>query len=145
VTRDGNGWRIGDILGHAERLDHGRLRVSLNGVWRTISAMLDQHVVTLRDNGLTWRLTVPDPLAAADEEEDAGDRLVAPIPGLVTRVMTAVGDHVVRGQVLVVLEAMKTVFQLSAPADTVVASVSCAAGEMVQEGQMLVGFGEAAD
>ena len=49
-----------------------------------------------------------------------------------------------RGQVLVVLEAMKTVFRLAAPADTVVASVSCAAGEMVQEGQMLVGFGEVA-
>jgi hypothetical protein len=32
------------------------------------------------------------------------------------------------------------VFRLAAPADTVVASVSCAAGEMVQEGQMLVGF-----
>jgi 3-methylcrotonyl-CoA carboxylase alpha subunit len=145
VTRDGNDWRIGDILGRAEPLDHGRLRVSLNGVWRTVSAMLDQHVVTLRDNGSTWRLTLPDPLAAFDEEEAAGDRLVAPIPGLVTKVMAAVGDHVTRGQVLVVLEAMKTVFRLSAPADTVVASVSCAAGEMVQEGQMLVGFGEAAD
>jgi 3-methylcrotonyl-CoA carboxylase alpha subunit len=57
--------------------------------------------------------------------------------------MTSVGDRVTRGQVLVVLEAMKTVFRLSARGDTVVASVSCAAGEMVQEGQMLVGFGEA--
>ena len=118
--------------------------MSLDGVWRTVSATLDRHVVTLRDNGSTWRLTLPDPLAAADEEEDAGDRLVAPIPGLVTQVATAVGDRVTRGQVLVVLEAMKTVFRLAAPADTVVASVSCAAGEMVQEGQMLVGFGEAA-
>ena len=145
VTRDGSGWRIGDIPGRAEPLGSGRLRVSLNGVWRTISAMLDQHVVTLRDHGSTWRLTLPNPLAASDEEEDAGDRLVAPIPGLVTQVMAAVGDHVVRGQVLVVLEAMKTVFRLSAPADTVVASVSCATGEMVQEGQMLVGFGEATD
>jgi 3-methylcrotonyl-CoA carboxylase alpha subunit len=144
VTRDGAGWWIGGILGTAERLDRGRLRVSLDGVWRTISATLDQHVVTLRDGGSTWRLTLPDPLAAADEEEDAGDRLVAPIPGLVTQVAATVGDHVTRGQVLVVLEAMKTVFRLAAPADTVVASVSCAAGEMVQEGQVLVGFGEPA-
>jgi 3-methylcrotonyl-CoA carboxylase alpha subunit len=144
VTRDGAGWRIGAILGAAERLDGGRLRVSLDGVWRTVSATLDQHMVTLRDNGLTWRFSLPDPLAAADEEEDAGDRLVAPIPGLVTQVMAVVGDRVTRGQVLVVLEAMKTVFRLSAPADTVVASVSCAAGEMVQDGQVLVGFGEAA-
>ena len=140
VTRDRTAWRIGDIAGIAERLHDGRLRVSLDGVWRTVSATLDQHVVTLRDNGLTWRLTLPDPLASADEEEDAGDRLVAPIPGLVTQVTASVGERVTRGQVLVVLEAMKTVFRLSARADTVVASVSCAAGEMVQEGQMLVGF-----
>jgi 3-methylcrotonyl-CoA carboxylase alpha subunit len=93
---------------------------------------------------MTWRLTLPDPLAPADDEEDAGDRLIAPIPGLVTQVLTAVGDAVTRGQVLIVLEAMKTVFRLSAPADTIVASVSCAAGEMVQEGQMLIGFAEAA-
>jgi 3-methylcrotonyl-CoA carboxylase alpha subunit len=146
VTRagvgEGAGWRIGWIPGSAERLDDARLRVSLDGVWRTVSAIVDQHVVTLRDNGQTWRLTLPDPLASADDEEDAGDRLVAPIPGLVTQVMASVGDQVTRGQVLVVLEAMKTVFRLSAPADTVVASVSCSAGEMVQEGQMLVGFGE---
>jgi 3-methylcrotonyl-CoA carboxylase alpha subunit len=140
ITRDGAAWRIGPIRGTAERIDAGRLRVSLDGVWRTVSATFDQHVVTLRDNGATWRLTLPDPLAASDDEEDAGDRLVAPIPGLVTQVMAAAGDMVKRGQVLVVLEAMKTVFRLSAPADAVVASVSCAAGEMVQDGQMLVGF-----
>jgi 3-methylcrotonyl-CoA carboxylase alpha subunit len=143
VTREGAAWRIGSRLGMAERLDFGRLRVSLDGVWRTVSAAIDQHVVTLRDNGATWRLTLPDPLTAADEEEDAGDRLVAPIPGLVTQVAASVGDRVTRGQVLVVLEAMKTVFRLAAPVDTVIVSVSCAAGEMVQEGQMLVGFGEA--
>jgi 3-methylcrotonyl-CoA carboxylase alpha subunit len=144
VTRDGPAWRIGGLVGAAERSGDGRLRVSLDGVWRTVIAVVDQHVVTLRDNGLTWRLTLPDPLAAADDEEDAGDRLVAPIPGLVTQVTASVGDRVTRGQVLVVLEAMKTVFRLSAPADTVVASVSCAAGDMVQEGQLLVGFEEAA-
>ena len=144
VRREGMAWRIGDVLGAAEHAGVGRLRVSLDGVWRTVSTILDQHVVTLRDAGLTWRLTLPDPLAPGDDEEDVGDRLIAPIPGLVTQVLAAVGDSVTRGQVLVVLEAMKTVFRLSAPADTVVASVSCAAGEMVQEGQMLVGFGEVA-
>jgi biotin carboxyl carrier protein len=60
----------------------------------------------------------------------------------VTQVLAVVGEAVTRGQVLVVLEAMKTVFRLSAPADTVVGAVSCAAGEMVQEGQVLVRFGD---
>jgi len=91
---------------------------------------------------VTWRLTLPDPLAAADDEEDAADRLVAPIPGLVTQVVVADNERVTRGQVLVVLEAMKTVFRLTAPTDAVVATVSCGAGEMVQEGQVLVAFGD---
>ena len=143
VTREGDAWRIGDIVANAERLDAARLRVCLDGGWRTVLAILDQHVVTMRDGGATWRFTLPDPLHASDDEEDAGDRLVAPIPGLVTQVLAAEGDHVTRGQVLVVLEAMKTVFRLAAPADTVVAAVACAAGEMVQDGQLLVSFAEA--
>ncbi len=144
ASREGDAWRIEGILAHAEPVDAATLRVCLDGVWRTVTAILDQHVVTLRDAGATWRFTMPDPLHAGDDDEDAGDRLVAPIPGLVTQVLAAEGDQVTHGQVLVVLEAMKTVFRLAAPADTVVASVSCTAGEMVQEGQMLVGFGEAA-
>jgi len=142
VRREGDAWRIGEIVARAERLDAARLRVCLDGAWRTVLAILDQHVVTVRDGGVTWRFTLPDLLHASDDEEDAGDRLVAPIPGMVTQVLTAAGDQVTRGQVLVVLEAMKTVFRLAAPADTVVGAVSCAAGEMVQEGQLLVSFGE---
>ena len=141
-TRAGTAWRLGELLGTAEKLDDGRLLVSLNGASRMVNATIAQHVVTLRDQGLTWRLTLPDPLAPADDDEDAADRLVAPIPGLVTQVLAAIGDRVTRGQILVVLEAMKTVFRLSAPADTHVMSVSCAAGDMVQEGQILVGFGK---
>jgi 3-methylcrotonyl-CoA carboxylase alpha subunit len=130
------------MVASAHRLDTAVWRVALNGVWRTVTAVQDQHVVTLRDHGQTWRLTLHDPLAGDDEAEDAGDRLVAPIPGLVTQVMVTAGDTVTRGQVVVVLEAMKTVFRLAAPADTVVAAVTCAAGEMVQEGQILVRFGD---
>ena len=143
VSRDGDAWRIGETRARAERLDGARLRVCLDGTWRTVLAVLDQHVVTLRDGGATWRFTLPDPLHASDDEEDAGDRLVAPIPGMVTQVLASPGEAVTRGQVLVVLEAMKTVFRLAAPADTTVAAVACAAGEMVQEGQVLVSFAEA--
>ena len=140
VTRDGAAWRIGGVSCTAERSGGGRLRVSLDGVERSVTATLNHHIVTLRDNGLTWKLTLPDPLAADDDEEDASDRLVAPIPGVVTEVAVAAGDAVTRGQVLVVLEAMKTVFRLTARADAVVETVSCAAGDMVQDGQVLVGF-----
>ena len=43
---------------------------------------------------------------------------------------------------MVVLEAMKTVFRLTAPSDGVVATVSCRVGDSVVEGQLLVAFVE---
>ena len=85
---------------------------------------------------------MPDPMAAAVEEADAGGRLVAPIPGQVTHVQAAPGMAVTQGQVLVVLEAMKTVFRLSASSDGVVATVSCRVGDSIVEGQLLVAFAD---
>ncbi|HEX2941333.1 MAG TPA: biotin/lipoyl-containing protein, partial [Rhodopila sp.] len=144
VTREGTHWRlqtsVDSILGAAVPLPDGQMRVSINGAWHVVLPHIDGHVVTLRWQGATWRLSLLDRLEAADEEEDSADRLVAPIPGQVTQVAVSAGDSVERGQVLVVLEAMKTVFRLAAPADKVVAEVSCAVGEMVQEGQLLVSF-----
>ena len=67
-------------------------------------------------------------------------RLVAPIPGQVTQILAEPGRQVARGETLVMLEAMKTVFRLAAPADAVVDGMACRAGDAVQEGQLLVRF-----
>jgi len=114
----------------------------LDGVRGRVVAMRDGESITVRRNGETWRLQLPDPMAAAAEEDEAGGRLIAPIPGQVTQVSAEPGMPVTRGQVMVVLEAMKTVFRLAAPADGVVATVSCQVGDSVVEGQLLVGFAE---
>ncbi len=55
---------------------------------------------------------------------------------------TLAGQAVRRGDVLVVLEAMKTVFRLSAPADAVVSEITCRPGDAVEEGQVLIRFVE---
>ena len=116
----------------------------LDGDRQRVSVIHQGEFVTVRLNGETWRLRLPDPIAAAAEEDDAGGKLIAPIPGQVTAVAAEPGMAVARGTVLVVLEAMKTVFRLGAPADGVVASVSCRAGDAVEEGQVLVSFVEEA-
>jgi 3-methylcrotonyl-CoA carboxylase alpha subunit len=143
ATHDGHTWRIDNRPVQAVPQQAGTLRIGIDGSWRTVIASHTGDAITIRDAGQTWHLTLPDPLTTDDDEADAGDRLIAPIPGQVTQVAVKPGDHVKRGDILVVMEAMKTVFRLTAPADAVVATVSCAVGETAQDGQVLVTFAEA--
>jgi 3-methylcrotonyl-CoA carboxylase alpha subunit len=144
TVRAGGAVAVGgqSFAGTATRLGDDRYALSLNGVRSHMLAARDHAGLLLRLDGETLRLRVPDPDAASDEEAAGGNRLLAPIPGQVTAVHAKPGDAVTRGQVLVVLEAMKTVFRLAATADGVVETVSCAAGDAVQEGQTLVSFQE---
>ncbi len=63
--------------------------------------------------------------------------LVAPMPGLVLRVLADVGATVRAGQSLVVLEAMKMEQTVTASADGVLAELRVKAGEQVSTGQVL--------
>jgi len=63
--------------------------------------------------------------------------LTAPMPATVRKIAVEPGQPVRRGDVLIVLEAMKMELPVRAPADGVVATVNCREGEMVQAGQEL--------
>ena len=73
------------------------------------------------------------------DSDDAGPAgsLLAPMPGVVRRVLAEVGTVVTAGQPLLVLEAMKMEQTVAAPADGVVAELRAKAGEQVSAGQIL--------
>jgi biotin carboxyl carrier protein len=66
--------------------------------------------------------------------------LSAPMPATVIRINVAPGDTVKKGDTLLVLEAMKMELPVRAPADGVVETISCRAGELVQAGVTLIHF-----
>jgi acetyl/propionyl-CoA carboxylase alpha subunit len=68
--------------------------------------------------------------------------LAAPMPATVIRLQSASGDRVSRGDVLIVLEAMKMELPIRAPADGVVTAVNCRIGDLVQPGTALIEFDE---
>ena len=79
-----------------------------------------------------------------DEEEEASSReartgeIRAPMTGRVVRVEGVPGAVVKKGQVLVVMEAMKMEYRLAAPRDGVVQGVHCKEGDSVDLGRKLV-------
>ena len=79
--------------------------------------------------------TVPDARAAAVTAGDGAVR--APMPGRIVQVAAAAGEAVVRGQTLVVLEAMKMEHTLAAPYDGQVAEVAVREGQQVAEGAVM--------
>ena len=75
--------------------------------------------------------------SATPEKTALAGSLLAPMPGLVLRVLAEVGTVVTAGQPLLVLEAMKMEQTVTAPADGVVAELRAKAGEQVSTGQVL--------
>jgi 3-methylcrotonyl-CoA carboxylase alpha subunit len=139
-----DGWCV--VAGNTEitarhaKLEDGRLHALLDGMRLSASIHRDGATISLRHAGQSWHFRLPDPIARAGDEEGGDDRLLAPLPGQVTQLMASEGQEVARGDVLVVLEAMKTVFRLTAPRAGRIETISCRVGEMVREGQILIQF-----
>jgi 3-methylcrotonyl-CoA carboxylase alpha subunit len=64
--------------------------------------------------------------------------LVSPMPGRVRRVEVAAGDRVERGQVVVIVEAMKMEHAIRSPREGIVGSVLFQEGDLVDAGVELV-------
>ena len=99
--------------------------------------------VTVFDGAIGYAFAVPDPLARADEAAAGTGSLRAPMPGLVKLVRAAKGDAVVKGQPLLILEAMKMEHTIAAPHDGMVAEIATE-GSQVTDGTVLVRFAEEA-
>ncbi|MER8415991.1 acetyl/propionyl/methylcrotonyl-CoA carboxylase subunit alpha [Mesorhizobium sp. M1329] len=97
--------------------------------------------VTVFDGAIGYGFAVPDPLARADEAAAASGSLRAPMPGLVKLVRAARGESVIKGQPLLILEAMKMEHTIAAPHDGVIAEIA-AEGAQVTDGTVLVRFAE---
>jgi len=109
----------------------GRKRVEASVLWQ------GEAVVVALAEGV-WRLNLADPRVKPAGERAAPGRLTAPMPGKIVAVLVERGDKVKRGQILLVLEAMKMEHAVAAPADGVVAELHCAAGDPVSEGAVLL-------
>ncbi|TIX01760.1 MAG: acetyl/propionyl/methylcrotonyl-CoA carboxylase subunit alpha [Mesorhizobium sp.] len=97
--------------------------------------------ITVFEGAVGYTFAVQDPLARADEAAAGAGSLRAPMPGLVKLVRAAIGDAVIKGQPLLILEAMKMEHTIAAPHDGVIAEIATE-GAQVTDGTVLVRFVE---
>ena len=119
----------------------GRIDLALNGqrLQFDIQRNAMQWLVH-SDNGdlvLTELPRYPDPRGV-----DAGGGLTAPMPGAVLATEVAAGDEVAKGDLLVILEAMKMEHRIVAPRDGTVEQVHVGVGDQVDNAQLLVTLAE---
>jgi 3-methylcrotonyl-CoA carboxylase alpha subunit len=123
VRADGDGARF--LIDGVAR----RLRVVRRGAELTVIIAGQNHVVVHED-----------PLAPPRTETAGDERVTAPIPGRVARVLAQPGDVVEKNAPLVVIEAMKMELTLRAPRGGKIAKVFRGVDEMVEEGTEIVTF-----
>ena len=77
------------------------------------------------------------PKAAPKAAGQGSVKVNSPMPGKILSVKTSVGQAVKKGEVLMILEAMKMENEVVAPEDGTVASMDVAAGDSVEAGVVL--------
>ena len=105
---------------------------------------------TITVNGTVYDVTVEEgaagaaaaapkaePKAAAPTGAAGSVKVNAPMPGKILSVKASAGQAVKKGEVILILEAMKMENEVVAPQDGTVASINVAAGDSVEAGAVL--------
>jgi biotin carboxyl carrier protein len=155
----------GRLLHVGVRRVDGRFLVSVDGrEWTVDAARIDAHMLSLLLGASSREVTVAAdpvsrqlvvglgavPLSVAvngrrrgGRKDEGGSghgpqRMVAPMPGKIVRVLVKAGDPVRSRQPLVVIEAMKMENELRASTGGVVADVAVREGQSVDAGTLLL-------
>ena len=124
-----------------EEEGEGVFTLELDGRRETIRIARDGDRFFLHLRGRTLEVRALDPLEearGAARAERGEELVVAPMPGVVTELFVAVGDAVVPGQALLVIESMKLQTTLAGQVAGRVAEVAVALGENFEQGALLV-------
>lgn len=94
------------------------------GVWVTLA-------------GHTWFFEKAKKRAGADQGHGG---FGAPMPGKITRIQVSVGQTVEKGQVLVIMEAMKMEHRIEAPGPGTITALHCCPDQLVDQDFQLLDF-----
>ena len=112
-----------------------KYRVNVNGT------VYEVELEEITDAAPAAAAPVSAPAAAPAAAPAGGEKVCAPMPGTILSVNVSNGSAVKKGDVLMILEAMKMENEIMAPCDGTVTSVAAAKGAAVESGALLCTIG----
>ena len=144
-TADGYQARVGDTVVSFTliELEDGRMQfVFADKVVTVVTAADgDAHWVALGGRMFELRRETRSRKSGQSSTESSEGILRAPMPGQVRAVNAVVGDEVVKGQVILVLEAMKMEIRIQSPVNGILSALPVSEGDQVDKGQVLAEVG----
>jgi acetyl/propionyl-CoA carboxylase alpha subunit len=121
------------------RQQGGRLELEMDG--RRVIAYVAQKddLRYLHSGGRHWLLRRVERQARQrpPNSSTTDGVLLAQMPGVITKIAVQTGEHVRKGDTLILLEAMKMELRVVAPLDGTIDALECRVGEVVARGQRL--------
>lgn len=151
ITRGKSGFTVNDapVMIDASFVNENQANILLNN--RSYNAELvgvnDNNTVTIKVNGVEYVVAAEDRFDALLKQLGMDNLaatkvsdLKAPMPGLVLDILVKEGDEILKGDNLVVLEAMKMENILKATADARIAKVIARKGDKLEKGSVIIQF-----
>jgi biotin carboxyl carrier protein len=150
LLRENGQWRVrhGDMVRNVDlvRRDGSRFSVVIDGWSYDMGIAIDKANYTIyhRSRSETFLIEAHD-VARIKAQTGIGDRvmerhILAPMPGLIIHVMCQPGDIVEKGQVVLVMEAMKMENNIKSPLAGRIKTIHVETGKSADKGQLLVEF-----
>ncbi|MCJ8275616.1 MAG: acetyl-CoA carboxylase biotin carboxyl carrier protein subunit [Bdellovibrionales bacterium] len=115
------------------------LTLEINGQEQTAYVEKLKGVLWVHMNGKTFTYKPEEVGGEAGGQQVVDPSVIsAPMPGKIIKVLKSVGDSVSEGETIVVMEAMKMEYTLTAAADVKIEKVNCSEGQQVSVGEKLV-------
>lgn len=122
------------------------LSMIIDGVTYTAQFNPDQDWCHIQVEGHDFKTLIHDErsesihrlIGATISRESRGREIRAPMPGLIVKLLIAEGDSVVKGQGVIVVEAMKMENEIHAQTAGMVEKINVKTGQAVNKGELLI-------
>lgn len=134
ITVDGFPYKV-----EAKKLTDGKIEFLLNGEIYKALVTKDGDYRLVFHEGHSFKVRKSESSSLmSDDQGIMGDKVIAPMPGVIIQYLVNEGEEVKANQKVVIIEAMKMQNTLVSPYDGIVSKVLFKAGDQVDEGAELI-------